>query len=762
MLALNDWTRQLAPQRESLISKWPRAQKNALHQLLNIEGALTPKQEKLVYRIALLLFKSIHPKEEWRGWMGENQAVQGVFDEKQKGLKIQKEELKKRLCTQSRDVQNPLGEKEIDQVLLQYFKVLYYMEKWSSYSLTELHEMGQKGLKETLSPEKSLALASLVMKKTDLIVPYDIQLLAVLGVLSKKEGKGSLAQVKTGEGKTMIVTLLAFTLVMQGRSVDIVSSSDYLAMRDQKKGDLFFQNFGIVTSHICEKEEKTHFNAHILYGKATDYEFALMREKLYQKKLFACPSRTKTFDCVIVDEVDNMLIDTACNSARIAYPSLKESKHRFYPLIYLYVKEAKNLSAAGLKLFLSSREIQDIPFSDQDLLELIQAAQMAISQKEGVDYVLHTAKDPIMGEKFAIKIIDHKNTGQIQEGMRWSSGIHEFLEVKHGIELDQETMTPISLSHAIYYDLYQNIYGFSGTLGSMFEREYIKTSYQVDLFDLPPYRPSLREDFSIEQFESLEELRSQLIHKTKSIQEKERPVLILCQSINETRELSQLFHQATISHQLYNEMQEEHADIVIQKGGEPGMVTLSTNNGGRGTDIVLSEKSLHHGGLHVIFTYYPNSKRVEDQGIGRAGRQGQPGSSEILVVTKNPREELSTERLNHEKVYAQVLTKRALLEREVHLYVNLFWKEIGEWKEKATSGESIHKIITTLPNGKEFEIEELILKREEKLFQIWSDSFVEPSEGLMQNYQLDHGDIETFKERLRELYDSSKALWNPQ
>lgn len=754
---LNTWESGLSPERSQLIRHWSLPDKKGLYQLMHNVGPLSSKQKRVLERIALAFFKSVKPKDEWKTWMGEHQLAQSYFEERQKVFEAQKAALKEKLQGKSCDVEVPLKEEEIDQILCQYFKVVYQREKWSSYSLTELLEIGKKGVKEGLSSEKSLALASLVLQETRSITPYDIQLIAVLSILLNKGGKGRLAQVKTGEGKTMIITLLAFVLVMQGRSVDIVSSSQYLAMRDQKNSLPFFNDFEILTSHICEGEKEINYDAHILYGKATDYEFALMREKVNQKKIFQLGRRTKLFDCVIVDEVDNMLIDTASSSARISLPSQRESKQEYYSPIYAYVKQNQVHSLYGLKGYFSSKGIQKPPFSDEELLELISSAKMAMAKEEGVDYVLQTVDDPRMGKKFSVKIIDHEITGQILDGMRWDRRVHEFLEVKHGIELDQETMTPISLSHAIYYTLYQNIYGFSGTLGSQFEREHVQTTYGVDLFDLPRYRPSQRVDLPIVRCESLESLRGKLMEKTRGMQVKRRPVLILCRSIKETGEISASFHQSNLSHQLYNEMQEEDGDVVIQKGGEAGVVTVSTNNAGRGTDIVLSQESREQGGLHVIFTYYPSSKRVEDQGIGRGGRQGEPGSSEILVVTKSSESDLSAKRLENEKEYAKRLTEQARCERAVQGYVDQFWKKITEWKKRATSGESIEKAANTLfPQGGrsvKFIVEERLLKVEQEVFQRWSESFLEPSEQLLS--QLPNG----FDEALKQLYNSNKDRW---
>ncbi|MCB1116214.1 MAG: hypothetical protein KDK71_07060, partial [Chlamydiia bacterium] len=685
MLALN-----LGAERQALIQKWSRFEKKMLGQMLVTEKPLDAVQQGIISRIALTFFKSRKSQEQWRGWLGENAIAEKAFQEKYQALE-QRKEVKKKLLEKSSAVQFPLGD-EVDEVLRQYFKVEYYIEKWADYSLRKLYEMGRKGLEEGLSPEKSLALGSLVMKQTSGIKPYDIQLIAVLAVLAKKGGKGRLAQVKTGEGKTLIITLLAFVLVMQQKSVDIVTSSHYLAMRDQKKGASFFKEFGIVTAHICEEaKDEVNFDAHILYGKATDYEFALMREKIQHKKLFVCSVRKRAFDCVIVDEVDNMMIDTASSSARISYPSLRKSRQAYYPIIYAYVQNENNPTVEGVKGAFVSQNIQEIPFSEEDLGELISSAQQAMRLKEEVDYVIQKVADSVLGSKLAIKIIDQENTGQILDGMRWSRGLHEFLELKHGIALDQESMTPISLSHATFYPRYESIYGLSGTLGSTFEREHIQTTYEVDPFDLPTYRPLIREDLPLRAFKTTEGLRAALCATIKKIVETGRPVLVLCPTIHETREIGKVFQGESLSHQLYNEMQEEKADVVIQKAGNAQAVTISTNNAGRGTDIVLTEEALTNGGLHVVFTYHPSSKRVEDQGIGRAGRQGQVGSSEIFVVTEEATAQLEMQRLEKEQLASAMLTERAQLEREINVHVEQFWGAIGTWKEGIKRGGLIKK-----------------------------------------------------------------------
>jgi preprotein translocase subunit SecA len=527
-------------------------------------------------------------------------------------------------------VKFPLSEEELHHIFEQYQEVRI---QYNQYKRSTLSEIQRKG-KTACSVEQMIVLGSLALKKRFRIAPYDTQLLTLLALLSTpSQTAGRLAQVKTGEGKSTIIALLALVLSLKGKGVDIISSSHYLAKRDQKKYAPFFEEFGITTSHICDSQPQAEcFEGQILYGMVCDFEFALMREALQSKENFS--SLRKNFDCVIVDEVDNLLIDTSMNSARIAYPS-KASNQWIYTPMFRFVqgiRREEGFVLENLKQYLSQYgPVKTL--SDKQIKVYLSSAVTALHKEKNVDYVVHPSAEG--EEKMVIHIIDKENTGRICEGLRWGEGLHEFLEVKHHLRPDLETVTPISLSHAVFYDHYRGqILGLSGTLGSREEREELNRIYGLEHFDAPVHDTFKRIDHPPEIFFTQREYEEALVSKIRTKQQQGRPVLILCPSIKESQELYVLCEECQIACQLFNEMQSENPETIIGNAGAPSQVTITTNNAGRGTDICLYPESEKAGGLHVILTFYSPSQRVEEQALGRGGRQGDNGSSETLLFSE--------------------------------------------------------------------------------------------------------------------------------
>lgn len=579
-------------------------------------------------------------------------------------IKTPERDLISRFQSRSLGVKFPLSQEELRRVFKQYQEVRLQYEIFKRATLSELQSVG----KTASTVEQSVAIGSLALKKRFRIDPYDTQLLTLLALLNTpSQTAGRLAQVKTGEGKSTIIALLALVLSLQGKGVDIISSSQYLSKRDQKKYARFFEGFGITTSHICDHppQEKA-FGGQILYGMVCDFEFALMREAFQSKEFFSKSRRN--FDCVIVDEVDNLLIDTSMNSARIAYPS-KMSHQWIYKPLFQFVQNADHYVLEHLKKYLSEYGPVET-LSDEKLKIYVNSAAIALHKDENVDYVLHPSTEG--QKKMVIHIIDKENTGRICEGLRWGEGVHEFLEVKHHLRPDQETLTPISLSHAVFYDYYKGqILGLSGTLGSKKEREELKRIYGLEHFDTPVHDTFKRVDSPPEIFFTQNKYEEALISKITTKQQQGRPVLILCPSIRESQELYSLCKKSQIACQLFNEMQSETPETIIGNAGNPSQVTITTNNAGRGTDIRLHPASEKAGGLHVILTFYSPSQRVEEQALGRGGRQGDNGSSETVLFS----EKLETQGISIEPSKDKVLDYLGMQDLAKLLLVSKEWKK---------------------------------------------------------------------------------------
>jgi len=250
-----------------------------------------------------------------------------------------------------------------------------------------------------------------------------------------------------------------------------------------------------------------------------------------------------------------------------------------------------------------------------------------------------------------------RNTGKILKGSRWTSGIHQFVEIKHGIPVDKESLSPLSLSHPVYYEMVDRMFGLSGTLGSQFEREEIRAIYGADSFDVPPHNPSLRVDQKPTLVASSKDILTKTLEAVRSCKANGRPILISCETIRFSEEVSDLLSAQGISHEMLNEAQEKSEKEILSRAGAPGAVTVATT-AGRGTDIRLEAESIKNGGLHSLLTFFPDSLRVGGQVRGRAGRQGQPGSSEILCAST-----VSLDLLLEQKEL------RAQLMKDHHIYI---------------------------------------------------------------------------------------------
>jgi preprotein translocase subunit SecA len=235
-----------------------------------------------------------------------------------------------------------------------------------------------------------------------------------------------------------------------------------------------------------------------------------------------------------------------------------------------------------------------------------------------------------------VQIVDAANTGRISHSSRWSRGLHEFVEVKECLQVQSESTTVASVSHPSFFDQYENVFGLTGTVGEIEERREIEEVYKVDAFDVPPHRPCKRERLPTTIFDDATAKRDSLLAKVRNFKSKGRPLLLLFPTIETSAAFSTLLGGLSLPHMVLNELQTEDEDYVLFRAGQAGSVTVATNTAGRGTDIVLSREALSNGGLHVIFTFFPLNLRVECQGLGRAARQGQPGSCEICLSRDEP------------------------------------------------------------------------------------------------------------------------------
>ena len=560
-------------------------------------------------------------------------------------------EVSKQFLTASRFVHVPLSEADMAGFITDYKLIVKISEIYFGKSLDWLGKEARKlGSQLPFSRENQLHLFAIIRQSIRLqfgILPNSTQIIASLGILSIPYGlKGRIAQVHTGEGKSTIITIIATFLACQGRTVDIITANHYLAIRDQIKYHDYYEYFGIRCSHICQRPFKPEkFDAQVLFGTNTDFEFSIMFDAIKDMKLRFISRNgsrhSRLCDAVIVDEVDNLLIDTALNSARIANPSSRDVSWVYEPLwralqdnelLFLtstqYIRKALQNYQNGM----FSSQVDS--FSDDMLITWRNSAIGASRKRLDHDYVIRPSEDD--NEKLKVVIVDPDNTGRLMLGSRWSNGVHEFVEVMNHLKPETQSDTSAALSHPAFFNLYKNIYGLTGTVGEDIERKEVADIYKVSSFDVPPHKPCNRREVPSQLVSCFTEHTKALVDEIKKQQALRRPILILFPTISESEIFSKMLNELGIVHFVLNEKQNEDEEFIIAKAGEAGQLTIATNLAGRGTDIILSTESLDAGGLHLIFSFLPVNLRVEEQGYGRAGRQGQPGTCSMVLSLEDP------------------------------------------------------------------------------------------------------------------------------
>lgn len=562
-------------------------------------------------------------------------------------------------------VQFPLDEKELGEMKMDYDAIKNILP--TLVTEAELQQKLQhyaalwRDTKDPSAKQHMLAILAEGMRRTHGILPYDTQILSLLALINYPEkSKGRIAQIKTGEGKSSIIAMLSACMAAQGHFVDVVTSSDNLAARDCKKYQPFYASLGLSAGHVGDDPEQTDFHAKILYATNTGFEFAFLRDGLYNSKLRYSKGPDaalieRPFDTVIIDEVDNLFLDTARNSAQMGVREVNDAAWIYSPILdFLKARENEDesvteelitelrqtLSAYLLAHFndpsqLEKAQHQLASFSDAHLTRWCSSANTALyTRKKEVDYIVRERKaDEAKGieQGFEIVIVDYNHTGRTHEGCQWQHGVHQFLQLKHELKLTPPTKTGASVAHPSFFNQYQTILGLTGTMGEDTEREEIKKTYGVESFDVPSHIPSARTRLSDYILPNRMEKWALMVEQIKASQQQGTPMLLLFKTIEESNAFSAYLADKKIKHQLLNETQREAEDYLVDQAGESGVVTIATNTAGRGTDIVLSPASKKAGGLQVIFGFYPDNLRVEAQGFGRAGRQGQPGSCWMVL-----------------------------------------------------------------------------------------------------------------------------------
>ncbi|MDR0404754.1 MAG: hypothetical protein LBH37_03070 [Oscillospiraceae bacterium] len=470
------------------------------------------------------------------------------------------------------------------------------------------------------------------------ILPNVVQVLAVLKFAHKVlcgESKGVIGEIKTGEGKSFIITIVAILLAQFDRKIDVVTTNMELAYRDQKEQEIFYDLFNVKSGLLFDKEQDKGFigkedakkaclfsncnecqlslNAlknHVVYSTNCNFEW------LYLRLLFAKnDSRMRDYDVVIIDEVDNILLDQAMSPALLSIPFNTKNSEAIFRRVYEMICSERRTEEISKTL---RAEFSEADFTDETVGLLIKAAICASEKKLGRDYIFKNGE---------LQIID-LNTGFIKHNSRWSAFVHEMIEIKEGIKVKSSSATECGINQLSFFKFYNNIIGLTGTVGEEKDQNIFKKYYDADVFHFPSNLPSKKKINYKDVENTKDAIFKEISNEAKEESSKGRPVLLIFDSVAASDEFKNEYFPES---RLIRGIEPPEDREAVRHAGEQGSVTVATNAAGRGTDIKLKEAIKENGGLHVIISNLPPRKRTLMQNIGRTARQGSPGSASVYI-----------------------------------------------------------------------------------------------------------------------------------
>ncbi len=457
---------------------------------------------------------------------------------------------------------------------------------------------------------------------------FDVQLIG--GVVLHQ---GKIAEMKTGEGKTLVATLPVYLNALLGRGVHVVTVNDYLAKRDSEwMGKIY--NFlgldvGVIVHGLDDEERKAAYNADVTYGTNNEFGFDYLRDNM---KYSLEDMVQRDFYYAIVDEVDSILIDEARTPLIISGPSNESTElyHKVNQIIpflkeghYTIDEKAKAVSLTEEGVAQCERLLGVENLYDPRNSELLHHVQQALKAhklfKKDVDYIVKDGQVIIVDEF----------TGRIMPGRRYSDGLHQALEAKEGVKIESENQTLASITFQNFFRMYEKLAGMTGTADT--EAAEFKKIYNLDVVVIPTHKPMIREDHPDVVFRTVEEKFRAAAKEIQELHRQGRPVLVGTTSVENSEKLSEMLKKMGVPHEVLNAKHHEREAEIVAHAGEKGRVTIATNMAGRGTDIVLGDGVRELGGLHILGTERHESRRIDNQLRGRSGRQGDPGSSRFYL-----------------------------------------------------------------------------------------------------------------------------------
>lgn len=476
---------------------------------------------------------------------------------------------------------------------------------------------------------EAFAVAREASRRTLGMRPFDVQ---IIGGIALHEGK--IAEMKTGEGKTLAATLPLYLNALEGKGSHVVTVNDYLARRDAEWMGPIYKflglTVGVIVHGLDDPERREAYHCDITYGTNNEFGFDYLRDNM---KFTLDDYVQREFNYAIVDEVDSILIDEARTPLIISGPS-EESTDKYYKINQIiprlkkdqdYSIEEKSrtvvLTEGGVAHVEKLLNVQNLyePRNIEIVHHVNQALRAHTLFKRDVDYLVKDGQVVIVDEF----------TGRVMPGRRYSDGLHQALEAKENVKIERENQTLASITFQNYFRMYKKLAGMTGTADT--EAAEFKKIYNLDVLVIPTNMPMIREDHNDLIYKTEREKINAVIGEVKTLNKEKRPVLIGTISIEKSEMLSKHLLRAGIKHHVLNAKNHEKEAEIVAQAGQPGMVTISTNMAGRGTDIKLGEGVAELGGLHILGTERHESRRIDNQLRGRSGRQGDRGSSRFYL-----------------------------------------------------------------------------------------------------------------------------------
>jgi|CXWL01.1.fsa_nt_gi preprotein translocase subunit SecA len=461
------------------------------------------------------------------------------------------------------------------------------------------------------------------------MIPYDVQLIG--GMILHE---GNIAEMKTGEGKTLVATLPLYLNALTGKGAFLVTVNEYLAQRDAEWMGFLYNylglSIGVIHNGQNSQQKKGAYGCDITYGTNNEFGFDYLRDNM-ASDLTDCVQRELHY--AIVDEVDSILIDEA-RTPLIISAAAEEStdKYQKYARLVTQLEQEKHykvdeksksciLTDEGIQKMEQLLGIENIytEAGASEVHHIEQSLKARTIFRRDVDYMIQNGE---------VVIID-EFTGRLMTGRRYSEGLHQAIEAKEGVEVKKESKTLATITFQNYFRLFDKLAGMTGT--AITEAEEFSKIYSLETITIPTHLPVQRKDANDLIYKNTFAKFQAVTKKVKELQEKGQPVLVGTVSVEKSEVLSQLFQQSGIQHEVLNAKHHEREAEIVSLAGKQNHVTIATNMAGRGTDIKIDDTVKSLGGLFIIGTERHESRRIDNQLRGRSGRQGDPGMSQFYV-----------------------------------------------------------------------------------------------------------------------------------